>query len=111
VPVPESLIAALKKFKGSKKLNAGTLVFPNESGRPDKRQEFELKRIAFQTKMNCCQCISRHGNKCSEGPYCSNFFLHKFGHTFATRNLQDHVCDIKTLQNWMGHKDLASKMV
>jgi hypothetical protein len=32
-------------------------------------------------------------------------------HTFATRNLQDHVCDIKTLQNWMGHKDLASTMV
>ena len=47
----------------------------------------------------------------SEGPYCSNFFLHKFRHTFATRNLRDHVCDIKTLQNWMGHKDLASTMV
>ncbi|MGB8323891.1 MAG: hypothetical protein WCE52_13110 [Candidatus Acidiferrum sp.] len=29
----------------------------------------------------------------------------------ATRNPQDHVCDIKTLQNWMGHKDLASTMV
>jgi len=24
---------------------------------------------------------------------------------------EDHVCDIKTLQNWMGHKDLASTMV
>ena len=30
---------------------------------------------------------------------------------FATRNMQDHVCDIKTLPNWMGHKDLASTMV
>ncbi len=83
------------------------LVFPNESGRPDKRHEFKLKRIAFHAKMNCGQCVSKHGNKCSEGPYCSNFFLHKFRHTFATRNLQDHVCDIKTLQNWMGHKDLG----
>jgi integrase/recombinase XerD len=54
--------------------------------------------------------VSRHGNRCSEGPHCSNFFLHKFRHTFATRNLQDNVCDIKTLQNWMGHKDLASTM-
>jgi integrase/recombinase XerD len=111
VPVPDSLIEAVKKYKGSRKLNADALVFPKESGRPDKRHEFKLKRIAFHAKMNCGQCVSKHGNKCSEGPYCSNFFLHKFRHTFATRNLQDHVCDIKTLQNWMGHKDLASTMV
>jgi hypothetical protein len=25
--------------------------------------------------------------------------------------LQDHVCEIKTLQDWMGHKDLASTLV
>jgi integrase/recombinase XerD len=111
VPVPASLIAALKKYKASQKPNADGLVFPNESGRPDKRHEFKIKRIAFRAKLNCGQCVSKHGNKCSEGPYCSNFFLHKFRHTFATRNLQDHVCDIKTLQNWMGHKDLASTMV
>lgn len=111
VPVPASLIAALKKYKGAKKPNVDSLVFPNESGRPDKRHEFKLKRIAFHAKLNCGQCVSKHGNKCSEGPYCSKFFLHKFRHTFATRNLQDHVCDIKTLQNWMGHKDLASTMV
>ena len=111
VPVPGSLIAALKKYKASRKPTADGLVFPNESGRPDKRHEFKVKRIAFLAKLNCGQCVSKHGNKCSEGPYCSNFFLHKFRHTFATRNLQDHVCDIKTLQNWMGHKDLASTMI
>jgi len=32
-------------------------------------------------------------------------------HTFATQNLQDHVCDIRTLQQWQGHNDLASTMV
>ena len=111
VPVPASLVAALKKYKGTRKLHPDTLVFPNEAGRPDKRHEFKLKRIAFHAKLNCGQCVTKHGNKCAEGPYCSNFFLHKFRHTFATRNLQDHVCDIKTLQNWMGHKDLASTMV
>jgi integrase len=111
VPVPAALIAALKKYKGTKKLLPDALVFPNEKGRPDKRHEFKLKRIAFHAKMNCGQCVSKHGNKCSDGPYCSKFFLHKFRHTFATRNLQDHVCDIKTLQIWMGHKDLASTMV
>jgi integrase/recombinase XerD len=111
VPVPASLVAALRKYKAAKKPNADSLVFPNESGRPDKRHEFKLKRIAFHAKLNCGQCVTKHGNRCAEGPYCSNFFLHKFRHTFATRNLQDHVCDIKTLQNWMGHKDLASTMV
>lgn len=111
VPVPASLIAAFKKYKGTKKLLPDALVFPNEKGRPDKRHEFKLKRIAFHANLNCGQCVSKHGNKCAEGPYCSKFFLHKFRHTFATRNLQDHVCDIKTLQNWMGHKDLASTMV
>jgi site-specific recombinase XerD len=25
--------------------------------------------------------------------------------------LQDHVCDIRTLQLWLGHNDLASTMV
>ncbi len=111
VPVPESLIVALRKYKAKQKSHPDGLVFPNESGRPDKRHEFKLKRIAFHAGLNCGQCVSKHGNKCSEGPHCSNFFLHKFRHTFATRNLQDHVCDIKTLQNWMGHKDLASTMV
>jgi integrase len=111
VPLSASLIAALKKYKGSKKPLPDALVFPNESRRPDKRHEFKLKRIAFHAKMNCGQCVSKHGNKCSEGPYCGKFFLHKFRHTFATRNLQDHVCDIRTLQKWMGHKDLASTMV
>jgi integrase/recombinase XerD len=111
VPVPVSLMSALKKFKDSKKAPPDALVFPNESGRPDKRHEFKLKRIAFHAGMNCGQCVSKYGNKCSEGPHCAKFFLHKFRHTFATRNLQDHVCDIKTLQNWMGHKDLASTMI
>jgi integrase len=78
VPVPSSLVAALKKYKAAKKPNVDSLAFPNESGRPDKRHEFKLKRIAFHAKLNCGQCISKHGNKCSEGPYCSNFFLHKF---------------------------------
>jgi len=34
VPVPESLMVALKKYKASKKPSADGLVFPNESGRP-----------------------------------------------------------------------------
>jgi integrase/recombinase XerD len=70
VPVPASLMDSLKKYRGTKKVHPDSLVFPNESGRPDKRHEFKLKRVAFYGKMNCGQCVSKHGNKCSEGPHC-----------------------------------------
>ena len=49
-------------------------------------------------------------NRCSTGPYCKRWFLHKFRHTYATRHLQDGI-DIRTLQQWMGHHDIASTMV
>jgi integrase/recombinase XerD len=113
IPVPASLIAELTAHKerqnGSK--NPRNLVFPTGNGEPDKKHEWKLKRIAYRAGLNCGGCLSRHGNKCTEGEYCSNWFLHKFRHTFATRNLQDHVCDIRTLQLWLGHNDLASTMV
>jgi site-specific recombinase XerD len=39
-----------------------------------------------------------------------NFFLHKFRHTFATNHLRDGV-DIRTVQAWLGHRDIKSTMV
>jgi integrase len=112
IPVPASLMAELKAHKERQSNNnPNNLVFPTTTGEPDKKHEWKLKRIAYKAGMNCGRCRSRHGNKCSEGEYCSNWFLHKFRHTFATRNLQDHVCDIRTLQLWLGHSDLASTMV
>jgi integrase len=78
----------------------------------------KLKALAFRAKLNCRHCSVSHKlengsirtNRCSDGPYCSRWFLHKFRHTFATRNLQDGI-DIRTLQQWMGHRDIASTMV
>jgi integrase len=112
IPIPTSLVAELKAHKERQsKTNPNNLVFPTSTGEPDKKQEWKLKRIAYRAGLNCGRCTSRHGNKCAEGEFCSNWFLHKFRHTFATRNLQDHVCDIRTLQLWLGHSDLASTMV
>lgn len=112
IPVPLSLILELKLHKGRQsKNNPNDLVFPTSTGEPDKKHEWKLKRIAYNAGLNCGRCLSRHGNKCSEGEFCSHWFLHKFRHTFATRNLQEHVCDIRSLQLWLGHSDLASTMV
>ncbi|MBS1853118.1 MAG: tyrosine-type recombinase/integrase [Acidobacteria bacterium] len=38
-----------------------------------------------------------------------DFFLHKFRATFATKHLQAGV-DLRTVQMWLGHKDLESTM-
>jgi integrase/recombinase XerD len=113
IPVPATLLTELRALKGRQdgSKNPRNLVFPTVTGEPDKNHEWKLKRIAYKAGLNCGRCTSRHGNRCSEGEYCSNWFLHKFRHTFATRNLQDHVCDIRTLQLWLGHSDLASTMV
>ncbi|HEY4047549.1 MAG TPA: site-specific integrase, partial [Acidobacteriaceae bacterium] len=111
VPVPGGLIAAFKQFQQTQPLNSHRLVFPTLAGLPDTNHELKLKWLARRAGLNCGTCISRHGNKCSRGPYCSKFFLHKFRHTFATRHLQDGTCDIRTLQTWLGHSDLASTMV
>ena len=67
----------------------------------------QLQRLK---KLNCGQCVTKHGNKCAQGPYCQHFFLHKFRHTFATEHLR-HGVDIRTLQTWMGHRDIKSTMV
>jgi Phage integrase family len=69
-----------------------------------------VKRVARRANLNCEQCVTKHGNKCAEGPHCQNFFLHKFRHTFATEHLR-HGVDIRTLQMWMGHRDIKSTMV
>ena len=69
-----------------------------------------VKRVAERAGLNCQQCMTEHNNKCAEGPHCINFFLHKFRHTFATNHLRDGV-DIRTVQSWLGHRDIKSTMV
>jgi integrase len=117
VPVPQKLIKLLKKFRPAE-ASPDDPVFPSTTGRPDGAMLEKLKALAYRAKLNCRHCSVAHRledgtvriNRCSEGPYCSRWFLHKFRHTYATRSLQDGI-DIRTLQQWMGHRDIASTMV
>jgi integrase len=111
VPVPQSLLELLKAHREKQRSHPAGLVFPTLNNEPDKNHESKLKKIAYRAGLNCGNCVTAHRNHCAKGPYCHQWFLHKFRHTFATRNLQDHVCDIRTLQLWLGHSDLASTMV
>ncbi len=111
IPVPASLLEALKEYKERQTgPNPHDLVFPTSQGKPDKKFENKLKRLAHRNKLNCGHCVSKYGNKCNEGPYCGKWFLHKFRHTFATNQLEEGV-SIRTLQEWLGHSDLESTMV
>lgn len=110
VPLPAALIDQLQALKGRRKALPADLVFPNSRGNPDSENDMIVKRVAERAKLNCGQCLTRHGNRCSQGPHCQHFFLHKFRHTFATEHLR-HGIDIRTLQIWMGHRDIKSTMV
>ena len=110
VPLPHGLMQRLQRRKERKNARPHDLVFGNTKGNPDSEMDMVVKRLAERAGLNCGHCITEHGNKCAEGPYCMNFFLHKFRHTFATNHLRDGV-DIRTVQAWMGHRDIKSTMV
>jgi len=110
VPLPTGLIERLRKRKEVRSATPNQLVFPNGRGKPDSEMDMIVKRVAERADLNCKQCVTEHNNKCAEGPYCMNFFLHKFRHTFATNHLRDGV-DIRTVQAWLGHRDIKSTMV
>jgi integrase len=117
VPVPLKLIALLQRFRPNE-AGPDDPVFPSSSGRPDGAMLEKLKSVARRGRLNCGHCITSHKledgtvkvNRCADGPFCSRWFLHKFRHTYATRHLQDGI-DIRTLQQWMGHRDIASTMI
>jgi integrase/recombinase XerD len=117
VPVPQKLITMLQKFRPTNATPDDPL-FPSATGRPDGAMLEKLKDVAWRGELNCGHCATTQKlkdgteriNRCNAGPYCGRWFLHKFRHTYATRHLQDGV-DIRTLQGWMGHRDIASTMV
>jgi integrase len=110
VPMPGAMLEQLERLRDSRGAAPSELVFPNSKGKPDSGHIDVVKRVAHRAKLNCGQCETKHGNRCAQGPYCQRFFLHKFRHTFATQHLRDGI-DIRTLQGWMGHRDIQSTMV
>jgi integrase/recombinase XerD len=105
IPIPDKLVVKLKawKAKSDKKCN---LVFSTK-GCSTKLDFLDcLKAVANGAGLNCGNC---EGCEKSEGAKCGNFYLHKFRATFATWALWKGV-DLRTVQSWMGHKDMESTM-
>ena len=109
VPLPAALIEQLQQLKISRNAAPSDLVFPISKGKPGSGHIEVVKCVAYRARLNCDQCVTKHGNKCADGPHCQHYYLHKFRHTIATEHLRDGV-DIRTLQGWMGHRDIQSTM-
>jgi len=90
IPVPKALIEKLKKMLVER--GNGGLLFPTSSGKP----KFDFLDIA--------KAIARRAGLPED-----EVWLHKFRATFCTRALRAGV-DLRTVQDWMGHKDIASTM-
>jgi integrase/recombinase XerD len=103
VPVPSAFI---EELMASKPTTAKTtdLIFPTASGQPDTHMLRSLKRLVDRAGLNCGSCDS-----CVAHKECEHWWLHKFRATFGTTCLQNGV-DLKTVQSWLGHSDLASAM-
>jgi integrase/recombinase XerD len=91
VPVTSSFIQQLLAAKSSDAKQTD-LVFPAPGGGPDKHMLRTLKDAAVKADLSP-----------------ETVWLHKFRATFATTMLQAGV-DLKTVQSWLGHSDLASTM-
>ncbi len=107
VPMPDRLVSSLRRHIAALPAES-RLIFATTGAQKDHHFLEACKRIAYRAGLNCGRC--EDGEKaCSAGPHCHNWYLHKFRSTFATKHLRNGV-DLRTVQAWMGHKDLASTM-
>jgi integrase/recombinase XerD len=93
VPIPDRLVKSLKKWAAQRRGSA--FVFPTRNGTPRKHRTQLLE---------LCKHVAERA-----GLDPNAFWLHKFRATFATKHLQAGV-DLRTVQLWLGHKDLESTM-
>jgi len=123
VSLPASLIEALKARRASHPNDRW--LFTNADGNPDNHFLHKLKRIALHAGLNCGNCATslhkwgRSGQMkirhvtCKTAPVCEHIFLHRFRKTCATRwaaasDDQGRRIPLRTIQMWLGHKDLAT---
>jgi integrase len=107
IPLEEGLAARLEARRKTR--TGTTLVFPTRNGNPNNKLLQTLKRVARRAGLNCGQCSTCLRGAGTQQQECERWFLHKFRATFATMHLQAGV-DLRTVQSWLGHKDLASTM-
>ena len=108
----EALKARRKKYPSTR------WIFLSKEGKPDNHLLRKLKKIALRAGLNCGQCrtkvtVGKYDHKkevevsCATHPVCEHFYLHRFRETCATR-WQEHGIPLRTVQAWLGHKNLET---
>lgn len=92
IPIPEKLVQRLKAWKALRSDKKCNLLFSTSGCKP----KFDF--------LDCCKAVAKRA-----GLDPDDFWLHKFRATFATTHLWNGT-DLRTVQDWMGHKDLESTM-
>jgi integrase len=103
VPVPDDLLEELEKRHKSHP--ADVLVVATKRGNPNSKLLRTLKHLAKRARLNCGHCA---GCK-AKARECQQWTLHKFRRTYCTTLLRSGL-DLRTVQAYMGHADLASTM-
>ncbi len=103
IPLPDDLLAELKQWHESHP--KATPLLATQGGAPNQKLLRTLKRLAKNEKLNCNRCAGCRGNLGE----CQEWTLHKFRRTYCTTLLRSGL-DLRTVQAYMGHADLASTM-
>jgi len=92
IPIPNKLVVSLRSWKASRADKNCVLVFPTS---------------VCNVKLDFLDCLKAVAERAELDK--DNFWLHKFRATFATWSLWAGV-DLRTVQSYLGHKDLESTM-
>jgi integrase len=115
IPLPDSVVALLKKAHQHKKHDRW--IFVNKDGRPRDHSLRRLKQLALEVGLNCGHCkttinVGRYKPdirevSCEKHPTCEHIKLHRLRKTSATR-WHDAGVTLRTLQYLLGHKKLET---
>lgn len=103
IPIPDDLLEELEQRHKVHPQSA--LVLGTKHAKPNGKLLRGLKRLAAKAKLNCGECEGCRGR----ARECQQWTLHKFRRTYCTTLLRSGL-DLRTVQAYMGHADLASTM-
>ncbi len=108
VPIAPDLMKRLKSYKKDR-VRGSSLIF-DKHGEPDGHMLRTLKQKVRVAGLNCERCDGCLIENPKRPRECENWYLHKFRATYCTKLLRTNKLDIRTVQQMMGHGDLASTM-